>query len=53
MCVAAKVAAVFKLATTYFQVKKESYTELKKNEYKNIEQKFFLMFVSNFLVHHM
>ena len=43
MCVVAKVATAFELATTYFKVKKEeSYTELKKkkqNEYKNIEQK--------------
>ena len=43
MCVLAKVATAFELASTYFQVKKESYAELKKkekkNEYKNIEQK--------------
>ena len=38
----AKVATAFELATAYSQVKKESYTELKKdkqNKYKNIEQK--------------
>ena len=48
MCVVAEVATAFELATTYFQVKKESCTKLKKkkkkkknrksNEYKNIVQ---------------
>ena len=34
MCVVAKVATAFELATTYFQVKNESYTELKKKKRK-------------------
>ena len=36
MCVVAKVATAFELATTYFQLKKESYTELKKKRKKRM-----------------
>ena len=36
MCVVAIVATAFELAATYFQVKKESYTELKKKKKKRL-----------------
>ena len=40
MCVVAKVATASKLANTYFQVKKESYTEFKKKRKKEWMQEY-------------